>query len=229
PYVFNYHLSLQREIMSKTTFEVRYVGTTGHKLFRSESINREPATRLPVGACITDTFGRNWCGTGSRLNNNYGTLRNWRNSVSSNYNALQTSLKRQMSHGILFNVDYTWSHSIDNGSTWHSGATTANGAAGGEGFSTDPTMPGLDRGNSIFDIRHRVVLNYVWELPGKNMKGFAGAVLGGWSYDGIWAFQTGAHWQPYDARTRLLVSTNPDPAINSCSGATFDPAFCVNE
>src|SRR5207237_6876262 len=104
PYVFNYHLSLQREIMSKTTFEVRYVGTTGHKLFRSESINREPATRLPVGACITETFGRNWCGTGSRLNNNYGTLRNWRDSVSSNYNALQTSLRRQMTDGIRFNV-----------------------------------------------------------------------------------------------------------------------------
>ncbi len=38
-----------------------------------------------------------------------------------------------MSHGILVNANYTWSHSIDNGSTWHSGATTANGGAAGEG------------------------------------------------------------------------------------------------
>jgi Carboxypeptidase regulatory-like domain/TonB dependent receptor len=230
PYVYNYHLSVQREIMPKTTFEVRYVGTIGHKLFRAESINREPAGRLPVGACITDNFGRKWCGLGGsgRLNQNYGTLRNWRNSVSSNYNGLQTSLKRQMSRGILFNVDYTYSHSIDNGSTWHSGATTANGAAGGEGFSSDVTMPGLDRGNSIFDFRHRLVMNYVWELPGKNMHGFAGAVLGGWSYNGIWAFQSGAHWQPYDARPRRLISTNPNPLIDNCAAATFDPTFCVN-
>jgi len=220
PYVYNYHFSVQREIMPKTTLEVRYVGTIGHKLFRAESINREPGTRLDPGVCLTDNFGRRWCGTGSRLNNNYGTLRNWRNSVSSNYNGLQASLKRQMSRGVLFNVDYTYSHSIDNGSTWHSGATTANGGAGGEGYSTDITMPGLDRGNSIFDFRHRLVLNYVWELPGKNMHGFAGAVLGGWSYNGIWAFQTGPHWQPYDARPRRLTG--------DCSQSGIDSGLCQN-
>ena len=62
---------------------------------------------------------------------------------------------------MLFNVDYTYSHSIDDGSTWHSGATTANGAAAGEGYTTDQHDPGLDRGDSIFDIRHRLVFNYV--------------------------------------------------------------------
>src|SRR5216683_4772648 len=166
PYVYNYFLSVQRQILPKTTLEVDYVGDTGHKLFRAESINREPGMRLHAGTCLTDNFGRNWCGlTGGRLNFNYGTLRNWRNSVNSNYNGLQASLKHQLSHGVLFNVNYTYSHSIDNGSTWHSGATTANGAAGGEGFSTDVTLPGLDRGNSLFDIRQRLVLNYVWDLP----------------------------------------------------------------
>ena len=99
---------------------------------------------------------------------------------------------------MLFNVNYTYSHAIDNGSTWHSGATTANGAAAGEGYTTDQTLPGLDRGNSLFDIRQRLVFNYVWELPGKNLHGFLGAVLGGWAYNGIWAFQSGAHWEPYN-------------------------------
>ena len=99
-------------------------------------------------------------------------------SVNSNYNSLQASLRKQMTHGVLFNVNYTYSHSIDEGSTWHSGATTANGAAAGEGFTTDQTLPGLDRGNSIYDIRHRLVFNYVWQLPGKNLKGVLGAVLG---------------------------------------------------
>ena len=102
-----------------------------------------------------------------------------------------------MSHGLLFNVNYTYSHAIDNGSTWHSGATTANGAAAGEGYTTDQTLPGLDRGNSLFDIRQRLVFNYVWELPGKNLHGVMGAALGGWSYNGIWSFQSGAHWEPY--------------------------------
>jgi hypothetical protein len=228
PYVYNYFFGVQREIMPKTTLEVNYVGTTGHKLFRAESINREPGVRLPEGVSITDNFGRTWTGTGSRLNNNYGTMRNWRNLVNSNYNALQASLRRQMGHGLLFNVNYTYSHAIDNGSTWHSGATTANGAAGGEGYSTDVTLPGLDRGNSIFDIRHRLVLNYVWELPGKNLHGVLGQVAGGWSLNGIWALQSGAHWQPYDSRARNLSLTDPVNFPDACSAGSFDITHCIN-
>jgi len=39
-------------------------------------------------------------------------MRDWQNAVNSSYNALQASLKRQMAHGLLFNVSYTYSHSI---------------------------------------------------------------------------------------------------------------------
>jgi outer membrane receptor protein involved in Fe transport len=226
PYVYNYFLSIQREIMPKTTLELDYVGTMGRKLFRAESINREPGARLPVGACITDNFGRNWCGHGGFLNNDYGTLRNWRNVVNSNYNALQASLKHQVSRGLLFNVNYTYSHSIDNGSTWHSGATTANGAGGGEGYSTDVTLPGLDRGNSIYDIRQRLVLNYVYELPGKNLHGPLGVVAGGWQLSGIWALQSGAHWEPYDSRTRHF--TGSASLGTGCFAVPFVAANCTN-
>ncbi len=168
-------------------------------------------------------------GLGGRLNRNYGTLRNWQNAVNSNYNSFQGSLKRQMSHGLLFNVDYTYSHSIDDGSTWHSGATTANGAAAGEGYSLDQTIPGLDRGDSIYDIRHRLVFNYVWQLPGQNLKGALGAIAGGWDLNGIWQFQTGAHWQPFTSAPANLgeitgVDGNPPGA---CTAADI-PNNCAN-
>jgi len=235
PYVYGYHLGVQREIMPKLVLEVNYVGTTGHKLFRSENINRHPGSVLPVQTdvngnitsrtCITDNLGRNWCGNGGFANNNYGNLRNWRNVVNSNYNSLQASLKKQVSHGLLFNVNYTYSHSIDNGSTWHSGATTANGAAAGEGYTTDLTDPGLDRGNSLFDIRHRLVFNYVWQLPGQNMHGFDGAILGGWSYNGVWALQTGAHWEPFiGTAARLREADNVTP----CTPADYSAGQCFN-
>jgi hypothetical protein len=236
PYVYGYHFGVQHEIAPKLVLEVNYVGTTGHKLFRSENINRHPASVLPVQtdssgnitsrACIADNIGRDWCGNGGFANNNYGNLRNWRNVVNSDYNSLQASLKKQVSHGLLFNVNYTYSHSIDNGSTWHSGATTANGAAAGEGYTTDLTDPGLDRGNSLFDIRHRLVFNYVWQLPGQNLHGVAGAVLGGWSYNGIWAFQSGAHWEPYISTAAHLSG---DPAAGTgCYAVPFVAANCTN-
>jgi hypothetical protein len=229
PYVYNYYLGLQHEIMSKTVLEIDFVGTTGHKLFRAEDINRLPGALLPTGATLVNNVGYPETGFGGRPNRNYGRLRVWENVVNSNYNSLQASLKRQMSHGLLLNVDYTFSHSIDNGSTWHSGATTANGAAGGEGFTTDPTHPRYDRGNSIYDIRQRLVINHVWQLPGQKTKGFLGAVVGGWSLNGIWAFQTGPHWQAFRGGAPRLVSTDPVLHPNACKAPpNFNAAFCSN-
>src|SRR5207248_7221945 len=99
-----------------------------------------------------------------RLNPNYGRLRQWQNSVNSNYNGLQAALRTQSWHGMTMNLAYTFSHSIDGGSGWHYSATSANGQGAGDGFTTDQTKPGLDRGNAIFDVRHRLVINYVYEL-----------------------------------------------------------------
>ncbi len=114
------------------------------------------------------------------MNPNYGTLRVWENVSKSWYNSLQVKVTHQATHGLMFNLNYAWSHSIDTGSTWHSGATSANGGAGGDGYSSDVTKPELDRGNSIFDIRHRLSFNYVYEIPyRKDQKGFIGHVLGG--------------------------------------------------
>jgi len=197
PYVYNYYLGVQRELVQRLVLEVNYVGTVAHKLFRAEQVNRIPGGSLdpntvyndsvPAG-CTVDRFGRELCSqidpagitnTTGRLNPNYGRLRVWENVNNSVYNSMQVSLSRQMSHGMQFAVHYTWGHAIDNGSTWHSGATSSNHEGAGEGYSSDQTMPRLDRGNSIFDIRHTLTMNYVYELPFfKNHGGIAEAVLG---------------------------------------------------
>jgi len=179
---------------------------------------------------VTDNFGRTLTGMSGRLNGNFGRLRNWQNGVNSNYNSLQASLKHQMSHGLLFNVNYTYSHSLDEGSTWHSGATTANGAAAGEGFTTDQTLPGLDRGDSVYDIRHRLVLNYVFQLPGQNLKGALGWIAGGWSYNGIWSMQSGAHWEPYNSSSADLDYTDPvTQKVTTCTAAQVNAGTCHND
>jgi TonB dependent receptor len=232
PYVYNDFLSIQREILPKTVVEVDYVGTISHKLFRAQDINRQAGGLLPQGSCVTDNLDRSLCSlitdinTTGRPNSNYATMRNWQNAVNSAYSGLQVSAKRQMGHGLLFNASYTYSHSIDEGSTWHSGATTASGASGGDGYSTDQALPGLDRGNSVFDIRHRLVLNYVYELPGKNLHGFMGAALGGWQYSGIWAMQSGAHWSPYSSSSRKLREISD--LSTACSAADVSGGNCAN-
>ncbi|MFZ0480310.1 MAG: TonB-dependent receptor [Terriglobales bacterium] len=201
PYVYNFFYGIQREIAPKWVVEANYVGTVGHRLFRAQQINRATGGALPVGATLTNNIGENVIGLGGFPNPNYAVLRNWQNANNSNYSGLQLALRKQMTHGVLFNANYTYSHSIDNGSSWHDAATTAAGAAAGDGYSTDDVYPGLDRGNSIFDVRHRLSLNYVINLPGQNLHGATGAVLGGWSLNGIWSFQSGAHWSPYARNT----------------------------
>src|SRR4030088_1943586 len=86
PYVYNYFLSLQHEIVPKLSLELDYVGTTGHKLFRADDVNRIPGGHLPVGGCVTDLSGRTLCGQthGGRLNQNYSSLRVWGNTARIN-------------------------------------------------------------------------------------------------------------------------------------------------
>jgi hypothetical protein len=227
PYVYNYYLGVQREIMPKLVVEANYVGTTGHKLFRAENTNRIAGGRLPEGTCTVDNFGRTICSQvnslnpAGRLNPDFGTMRVWENVVNSNYNALQLSVRKQASRGLTFNLNYTYGHAIDAGSTWHSGGTSSNGPGAGEGYSTDWTLQGIDRGNSIFDIRQRLVANYVWELPWfRDQHGVIGHILGGWQHNGIISWQTGAHWEPWDPRSRDLTG--------DCTQAGINAGACIN-
>jgi outer membrane receptor protein involved in Fe transport len=233
PYVYNWFLGIQHQMNRSTGFEINYVGTAGRKLFRAQNVNRNAGGRLPIpGSCASDygsPAGPNVCSNyaysgAGRTNPNYGTLRFWNNSTNSIYNALQLSFTRRMSNGLSLNANYTWGHSIDGGSDWHSGSTSANGSAAGDGYSLDIANQSLDRGNSTFDIRHRFMINYVYELPWyKSQTGFAGHVLGGWQTSGLWSFQSGAHWTAYNSSARNLrcfIGGTNSYSANSGSGAT---------
>ncbi|HUL14549.1 MAG TPA: TonB-dependent receptor, partial [Terriglobales bacterium] len=246
PHILNSYFGIQREVLPKTVLEVNYVGTLGYNLFRAEQGNRLPGIALPAGTQVTDQFGRTWTGLGQHfLNPNYGTLRIWDNVSRSWYNGLQVSVRHQATRGLMFNLDYTFSHSIDTGSDWHSGSTSANGSAAGDGYSLDPTMPDLDKGDSTFDIRHRVSFNWVYEIPFmKDQKGFVGHALGGWQWQGIFAYQTGAHWTPYCAsrgagcdfnedgtvndRPDILVGNNFSPTKNDWANGWFQPGSSLS-
>jgi hypothetical protein len=235
PYVYSFFYGIQRQITSSLGIEINYVGSAGHKLFRAQSVNRNAGGRLPIpGTCAPSYPGGSSdptvCSNISALdsvgytNPNYGTMRFWENAVNSNYNSLQFTVTQKLKHGLAFNANYTYGHSIDEGSDWHSGATSANGAAAGDAYGLDVAHPNLDRGNSTFDFRHRLVFNYVWQMPWyKDQAGFVGHVLGGWQLNGVWSFNTGAHWTAFDNRSRTLRCFEGGANVgsaNSGSGAS---------
>ena len=239
PFVFNWFLGMQWQLAKSVTLETNYVATQGHDLFRAEDINRVPGGQLPQGVCVTDNFGRKVCSQinfslGSNLrplnpsgkvNPNYSVLRAWENVVGSIYNGLQVSLRKSLSKKFQASGNYAWSHSIDGGSTWFSTFTTANGSAAGDGYTTDPTNPSVDRGNSIFDIRHRFTASVIWELPEiKGLGTITRTLVNGWQVNGIISLQSGAHWSPFDPRPKRLVAMSP----GACNSATFDASTCRN-
>jgi hypothetical protein len=97
--------------------------------------------------------------------------------ANSNYNSLQASLEKRFSHGLQAQVAYTFSKSIDQGSSFED--------------ILNPFNPRYTRGLSLFDARHRFVASYYWELPVPKYSGVAGKVADGWAVSGITQFQSG--------------------------------------
>ncbi len=192
----SWFLGVQREIRRDLVADVNYVGTAGRKLIRAENWNRFTGDRTGAESPTDE-----WAGDTSlnRINQTYGQMRFWENSVTSSYNALQAQVSKRFSKGWALTGNYTWAKSIDLRSTWHSGLTTSNGPQ--EGYSTDASKIYLDRGRSIFDARHRFVLNGIWELPVfANSRALLQNLFGGWQINGILALQSGQPFTPYDGR-----------------------------
>ncbi len=118
------------------------------------------------------------------------------NKGFSSYNSLFVTLRKQLTHDLQFDFNYTWSHSIDNGSTVSN--EDGNFESGVTSVMCDVTNESACRGNSEFDATHQISGDFVYELPfgrGKAIGGNSGSLLneaiGGWQIAGIETWRTG--------------------------------------
>jgi len=106
----------------------------------------------------------------------------------SNYNALQVDFRQRSWHGLQFDANYTWSHTL--------GISTQNNWQGAVTSFTLRNMR-LSYGPTLFDIRHSVHINGTYDLPFGRGKQFANhnkvldRVAGGWTLGSIFTWQTG--------------------------------------
>jgi Carboxypeptidase regulatory-like domain len=138
----------------------------------------------------------------------------YNNEGSSNYNGMLATLHKNAGYGLQFDLNYTWSHSIDNVSV------IANAPAiGGYGFICDQLRPRECRGNSDFDATQYFNGNFIYDLPFGKGKSFFGTaprwvneVVGGWTVSGIPSWHSG---NPYFASSLAFVAgySNNAPAI----------------
>ncbi len=137
------------------------------------------------------------------------------NKGSSNYHGLLTTLHKNMSNGLQFDLNYTLSHSIDN-SSMISNSIASNS---GMGYICDAQNPRICRGNSDFDIRHIVNGTFIYDLPfgkgkafGSGATGAVNHLIGGWTVSGIPTWRSGIAFSTVSG-AYLMGYANNAPAI----------------
>ena len=166
PYNQQFFAGVQYEFMKDFLFEANVINTGGRSL---------------TGLIDINTFnGRTRGGTSRRINPNLGGDNFRTNAFSSNYWGGQLVLRNRIWNGLQFNTHYTYAKAIDTLSDAFNNRIT-----GGRPF--DNTNIAYDRGRADFDIRHRFVTGFTYELP--FFKG--NKWLGGWVTTGIVQLQSG--------------------------------------
>jgi hypothetical protein len=230
PEVQQWNFGIQHEALPDTIVDVNYVGTKAIKLFRSvdgnvprpelvEQLVAFCSDPLNVGCTVADLQFRNLL-IGAEfgilpfnaVNNNAfdGFFLNTSQAKSS-YHALQLNVTKRMSRGFSIQGAYTWSHAIDNASD------PIDPASGNRSFPRDTFNLESERGNSDFDVRQRLVINWIWELPFGTGRSFAtdgtvGKILEGWQFQGVATFSDGIPFDifsPTDSNHNT-VSGRPD-------------------
>ena len=206
PYSMNYNVTVERELPSNMIFSMGYVGSLGRKLQGIYNINFDsnPSACAAIPSCVSNrTYQKVYFPQFSRYpaatNNGIWGLGDESTFLNSNYNSLQTTLTKRVSHGLSFMAAYTWAHTLDDSSSLE------DDSFGGLGL--DPLNFGSDYGNAGIDARHRFTVAYVWDLPKSRWAAsnwVADRVINGWEASGVTTFQKGFPVQIYESTYREL-------------------------
>ena len=227
PYTLQYNLQVERELSNDFLLNVAYVGARGVKLTRFRTPNGGPnSITLPIDPLGLSTSAPRAIALPplsnfatqqyQRPNPSLGAYTIFDSSAASNYHSLQTSITKRFSQGYQFTTAYTWSHAIDD-------VSDVFDVGGAFVLPQDDRALQLERGDANFDVRHRVAISLIGNVPftGRfnSAKGATGALLGGWQFSSFMTYQTG---QPFTVNTSLDVNRdgNLTDRINTLNGLT---------
>ena len=180
PYYETWNFNIERQIGKSMLAEIGYAGSRGLHLWYGYN----PQEVLPGPATVNQNNRLTIPQIAAVRNILQVDPRNM-----SNFHSLQAKFNRRLTSGFQILGSYTWSKSLDYGGSVASGG----GAAGGPQTITNFRA---GYGPSGFDVRHRFVASWIYELPfgqGRAMlkSGPASYILGGWELDGIATLSTG--------------------------------------
>ncbi|HZS47180.1 MAG TPA: TonB-dependent receptor [Blastocatellia bacterium] len=202
PYAQSWSLDVQWQPKNDLVFTLCYVGNHGtHQILPIPFNQAEIANATNPVNGQTSTYSQNLSALepaktrdGGNIDLRVPFLGYSPNSVlfesvgNSNYNALQFSVNKRLTHGLQINGSYTWSRSLDD--------------ASGVGLflkSNDPTNPASSYGPSDFDRTHVISVGYLYEIPNLAASNqLLGRFINGWSISGVTVLESGTPYSVID-------------------------------
>jgi outer membrane receptor protein involved in Fe transport len=195
-------LALDRQLARNTIVALEYSGAHGIHLFDIAASNPNGGGQ----AYLNDPFN----GVFTRVNPQFTGINTRGSNGSSHYSAMNIRFQTQnfIRSGLSVTANYTLAHSTDDLSSTFSDSTQgASNGIGNLGY-LDPRNSRLDWGSSDFDIRHRVVVAPIYEIPYfKSGRDWKRQVLGGWTLVGIFIARTGTPFTVFDTTNSLNAGT----------------------
>jgi hypothetical protein len=227
PYAQDWNLNIQRSFGEDWLFQIGYVGTTGVRLPRfiegnppvfvpgADTTSPGCSVAVPCPISTENNVNQRRLYSGCTLANPnnciYSSVGEIASVANSNYNALETSLRKRFSHGLSFLASYTWSHSIDDVSSFNITGSASQPVAGENDLAQNPFDLAAERGRSMFDSHHRFVLSYQWSLPFLgHSHSWYGRVLGNWQLNGILTAMSGGPFTVFDSNDVSLQGQAPE-------------------
>ncbi len=196
PYFMEWSLGLEQQLGTTGKVQAQYVGTRALNQPYSTQVN---GYQTVCQGCFAP-FPYN-----QPTDPRFGAVTQFSTGASSHYNGLQLTAMKRMGHGLMGQINYTWSRCMD---------TVSNGgflqfSAGGI-LSPLPGDLARDYGPCDYDIRNNLNAQYVYQFPLKVQNRILGDVLNGWQVSGTVFWHSGIPFSvlstPYSANGNGIVN-----------------------
>jgi hypothetical protein len=233
PHYYEWNLEVQREVGWHTILDVNYVGNHGAY---EPLVNAGLNAYCPTSACPGGFAGLPSAPPDPR----FGTVTEYGSSDYSNYDGLVLRVNHSFSKGLLFQINYSWSHALD---------VCSNGCIEPFNYDTDesilspqnPFNARANYGNADYDVRHYFSANYVWDDVIRRFSHWGpNPIFGGWTISGTWFARSGFPFTVVDTAASSTLSGFNDggpyfgnligSGVGSCGEAAAGPSAtpCLN-
>ena len=236
PHLISYNLAIERELPGQIILNVAYAGSRGLNLWQPVSEENPdcptsnafvpqgcptgPTAAFPKfpGTTVIPGSLPVWAATlanAPRLNPFFSNFSQFNAEGVSWYNSLQVNVTKKLTHGLQFQVAYTYSRLLDD----TEGVSNSDTSNASTGQVENPFSPILDYGPGNFDIRHNLHINAIYHLPNFSEGHIASKFVNGWWTGSIVTIHTGVPFSP------LLSSDREQAGLTGTNGGLERPSY----